>query len=49
MTLTDTGPLVALLDRDEPDHTRCVEQTPKLECSYAHDMASLHGSDVPHR
>ena len=26
MTLTDAGPLIALLDRDEPDHARCVEQ-----------------------
>ena len=26
MTLTDAGPLIALLDQDEPDHARCVEQ-----------------------
>jgi len=26
VTLTDAGPLIALLDRDEPDHARCVEQ-----------------------
>lgn len=25
MTLTDAGPLVALLDADEPDHERCRE------------------------
>lgn len=25
MTLTDAGPLVALLDADEPDHQRCRE------------------------
>lgn len=25
MTLTDAGPLIALIDADEPDHLRCVE------------------------
>ena len=30
MTLTDAGPLVALLDRDEPDHARCVERLQAL-------------------
>jgi uncharacterized protein len=25
VTLTDAGPLVALVDADEPDHQRCVE------------------------
>lgn len=30
MTLTDAGPLVALLDQDEPDHAKCVAQLPLL-------------------
>lgn len=25
MTLTDVGPLIALIDADDPDHERCVE------------------------
>jgi uncharacterized protein len=25
MTLTDAGPLIALIDRGEPDHERCVQ------------------------
>lgn len=25
MTLTDAGPLIALIDADDPDHARCVE------------------------
>ena len=25
MTLTDAGPLIAIIDADEPDHDRCVE------------------------
>lgn len=28
MILTDAGPLIALIDRDEPDHHRCVECLP---------------------
>ena len=28
--LTDTGPLIALLDRDEPDHVRSVNQLRNL-------------------
>ena len=30
MTLTDAGPLVALLDRDEVDHGKCTEQLQSL-------------------
>ncbi len=25
MTLTDAGPLVAIIDGDEPDHVACME------------------------
>lgn len=32
MTLTDAGPLVALVDRGEPDHEQCVDT-----------LANLHG------
>ena len=30
MTLTDAGPLVALVDADEPDHQRCREALDRL-------------------
>jgi predicted nucleic acid-binding protein len=30
VTLTDTGPLIALIDADDPDHVRCVEALDRL-------------------
>ena len=30
MILVDAGPLIALIDRGEPDHERCVETLSKL-------------------
>lgn len=30
MTITDAGPLIALIDADEPDHARCREALDKL-------------------
>lgn len=30
MTLTDAGPLIALIDADEPDHVRCRETLDEL-------------------
>ena len=31
MTLTDAGPLIALIDAGEPDHERCVQAVADLE------------------
>lgn len=30
MTLTDAGPLIAIIDADEPDHSACVEALDRL-------------------
>lgn len=30
MTLTDTGPLVALVNRNDPNHRRCLDATKRL-------------------
>ena len=30
MTLTDAGPLIAIIDADEPDHDSCVEALDKV-------------------
>lgn len=30
MTLTDTGPLIAIIDADEPDHETCIEALDQL-------------------
>jgi len=30
MTLTDTGPIVAILDRDDSNHTKCVQAANQL-------------------
>jgi len=30
VTLTDAGPLIALIDADDPDHVRCVEALDRL-------------------
>lgn len=30
MTLTDAGPLIAIIDADEPDHTTCLETLDRL-------------------
>lgn len=30
MTLIDTGPLVALLDKNDPNHTLCLDTAKKL-------------------
>ena len=30
MTLTDTGPLIALINRNDPGHRRCLEATKRL-------------------
>ncbi|HEX4804418.1 MAG TPA: hypothetical protein VFU94_00840 [Conexibacter sp.] len=30
MTLTDAGPLIALIDADDPDHARCVETLDRI-------------------
>lgn len=35
MTLVDAGPLVALIDRGEPDHVRCVEALSDLAAPMA--------------
>jgi predicted nucleic acid-binding protein len=35
VTLTDAGPLIALIDADDPDHARCVETLDRLRLPLA--------------
>jgi hypothetical protein len=46
MTLTDTGPLVALIDKNDDDHRSCVVAAKKIESAACHDLALFHGNDV---
>lgn len=49
MTLCDAGPLIAIIDADETDHSACLDAMNDLAFAVGHDVASVHRSDVPAR
>ena len=47
MTLTDAGPLLALLDADEADHNRCVAALTDVTLPMLYHVACIHRGNVP--
>ena len=47
MILTDTGPLVALLDTSDPYHTHCVAASRRLPPEHEKDMVAAISSRLP--
>ena len=49
MTLCDAGPLIAIIDADEPDHDACLAAARRARPAPRDDMAGIHRGDVPTR
>lgn len=47
MTLTDAGPLIAIIDADEPDHDGVPRRARPPRPALGHDVAGIHRGDVP--